>query len=47
MSPQNRLNVRGMRVCGDTSMRTPLAVWMYTCNKPALFSGESSKVSKI
>lgn len=27
-------------------MRTPLAVWMYTCSRPALLSGESSNVSR-
>ena len=44
--PLKRLKVRGMRTCGLTSIRTPFAVWMYTWSRPALFSGESSKVSK-
>ena len=46
ISPLNRLNVRGMRTCGLTSMSTPLAVWMYTCSSPALLSGESRSVRR-
>ena len=46
INPLNLLNVRGILTCGFTSIRTPLAVWMYTCSRPALFSGESSSVSR-
>lgn len=28
MRPAKRLKVRGIRTVGETSMRTPLAVWM-------------------
>ena len=28
MRPAKRLKVRGMRTVGETSMRTPFAVWM-------------------
>lgn len=43
--PPNRLNVRGIRVCGFTSISTFLAVWMYTCSKPARFNGESNSIN--
>lgn len=46
MRPLNRLKVRGIRTLGLTSMSTPLAVWMYTCNRPDLFKGESSRVRR-
>lgn len=46
IKPLNRLNVRGILTCGLTSIKTPFAVWMYTCNSPALFSGESSNVRR-
>ena len=42
MRPANRLNVRGIRICGLTSISTCFAVWMYTWSSPALFSGLSS-----
>lgn len=45
INPPNRLNVRGIRVCGFTSMSTFLAVWMYTCSKPARFNGESNSIN--
>lgn len=44
--PANRLKVRGMRTVGLTSMRTPLAVWMYIWSRPALLMGESRRVSR-
>lgn len=44
--PAKRLKVRGMRTVGLTSMSTPRAVWIYICNIPALFTGESSKVRR-
>lgn len=44
--PANRLKVRGMRTEGDTSMSTPLAVWMYIWSLPALLMGESRSVSR-
>lgn len=46
MRPLKRLNVRGMRTCGLTSIKTPLDVWIYTWRRPALLSGESRSVSR-
>jgi hypothetical protein len=31
MRPLKRLNVRGIRTCGLTSISTFFVVWMYTC----------------
>eukprot|EP00306_Pavlova_sp_CCMP459_P024306 CAMPEP_0185552630 /NCGR_PEP_ID=MMETSP1381-20130426/34423_1 /TAXON_ID=298111 /ORGANISM="Pavlova sp., Strain CCMP459" /LENGTH=89 /DNA_ID=CAMNT_0028165631 /DNA_START=182 /DNA_END=446 /DNA_ORIENTATION=- len=39
MRPAKRLYVRGMRICGFTSMSTPFCDLMYTCSMPALLSG--------
>lgn len=46
MSPQNRGNVLGILVWGFTSISTFLWVWMYTCSKPALFSGLSINIRR-
>eukprot|EP01139_Manchomonas_bermudensis_P009967 Amastigsp_a339768_1633.p2 type:complete len:136 gc:universal Amastigsp_a339768_1633:593-186(-) len=46
MSPEKRLNVRGSRVCGLTSMRTFLAVWMKIWSLPALLRGESRSIRR-
>lgn len=46
MRPLNLLKVLGIRTWGLTSIRTPLAVWIYTWSRPALFRGESSSVSR-
>ena len=46
MRPAKRLKVRGMRTVGETSMRTPLAVWMYIWSLPALLTGESRRVRR-
>lgn len=45
--PEKRLNVRGMRVRGFTSMSTFFSVCMYTCRSPALLSGLSNKAKSI
>ena len=45
MRPQKRLNVRGMRTCGFTAMRTPRSVRTNTRRSPALLSGLSSRMS--
>ncbi len=47
ISPQNRLNVLGILTCGFTSIRTFLVVWMYTCSRPALFSGLSRSIMRL
>ena len=46
MTPAKRLNVRGIRRVGLTSMRTPLDVWMNIWSLPALLMGESRRVSR-
>lgn len=46
MRPAKRLNVRGMRTEGDTSMSTPFAVCMYIWSFPALLMGESRRVKR-
>jgi len=46
MSPENRLKVLGILVCGFTSIKTFFCVRTYTCSFPALLSGLSSRVSK-
>lgn len=46
INPPNRFNVRGIRVWGLISINTFLAVWMYTCSKPARFNGESNNINR-
>jgi hypothetical protein len=46
INPQNRLNVRGTRVFGDTLNSTFFCVFTYIAfTFPALFSGESNIAS--
>lgn len=46
INPANRLNVRGILVCGLTSISTFFSVRIYTCNNPALFNGLSISISR-
>lgn len=42
----NRLKVRGKRVWGFIAISTLFIVWIYTCRRPARFSGESNNIRR-
>lgn len=47
ISPQKRLKVLGMRMCGFTSIRTFFSVCMYTCSIPARLRGLSRSIIRL